>query len=164
MSIFAGQELQRLERQYAEGIKSGEVVEVFRAKGHRFSEATLRKYVQLGLLPKSRRIGVRGRHRGSMGVYPVSIIRLVNDIKSALDGGSTLEEVRLGCVGLSAEVNALRMRYEEVSRRFEEALVRIQDRERQGELTRRLRERCKIMHDNFRELDALAVRIGGRST
>ena len=34
----------------------------------KFSEATLRKYVQLGLLPRSVRVGRKGKHQGSQGI------------------------------------------------------------------------------------------------
>jgi hypothetical protein len=58
MSILSEAEMKRLESKYSEGIASDAVVKLFQGKGLRFSEATLRKYVQLGLLPVSRRVGI----------------------------------------------------------------------------------------------------------
>jgi DNA-binding transcriptional MerR regulator len=162
MATLSASELRRIERQFAGGIKSISVVEIFRAKGHRFSAATLRKYVQLGLLPKSRRVGSRGRHRGSTGLYPVSIVRLVDDIKRALDDGATLEEVRFGDVALSGEVDALRRACDEVMGRFREAAVRLEDRPRRSSLRRVLEAQNRAMAQSFRELERLAVRIGRR--
>jgi hypothetical protein len=107
MGALTTTELRRIEHKFEAGIRSGAVVEIFQGKGHRFSEASLRKYVQLGLLPKSRRVGIRGRHRGSSGLYPVTVVRLINDIKLALDKGATLEEVRFGIVGLASEIDVL---------------------------------------------------------
>ena len=155
-------EIRRIERQFAVGIKSGAVVEIFRAKGHRFSEATLRKYVQLGLLPRSRRVGVRGRHRGSSGLYPIGIVRLVNDIKQALDGGATLEDVRFGQVALTGEVDALRRTCDDVVRRFRESALRLEDGQRRKVLARQLVAQRQALAQSFRELERLAVRIGRR--
>jgi DNA-binding transcriptional MerR regulator len=152
-------ELRRIERQYADGIKSSAVVDIFQGKGHRFSEATLRKYVQLGLLPKSRRVGVRGRHRGSSGLYPVSIVRVVNEIKAALDRGATLDEVRLGTVGLASEVLVLRRAGESVLARFVEALARLEAKQRPACNRLLVRER-RTMTQCCRDLEQLATRIG----
>ena len=85
MALLSATELRRVERDHEDGISSADIVELFSSKGERFSEATLRKYVQLGLLPMSRRVGIRGRHRGSSGLYPVVVVRLINEIKKALE-------------------------------------------------------------------------------
>ena len=47
-----------------------QIVEAFTDAGVRLSEATFRKWVQLGLLPRSRRVGRKGKHQGSLGLYP----------------------------------------------------------------------------------------------
>ncbi|MEM6733022.1 MAG: hypothetical protein AAF658_15805, partial [Myxococcota bacterium] len=65
MALLSEGELRKLEKKYPTGISSADLVSAFSARGERFSEATLRKYVQLGLLPRSQRIGTQGRHRGS---------------------------------------------------------------------------------------------------
>jgi len=163
MGNLNGAELRRIEKQYAEGIKAAAVVDIFQAKGHRFSEATLRKYVQIGLLPKSRRVGVRGRHRGSSGLYPVSIVRLVNDIKQALDAGATLDEVRLGVVGLAGEVSTLRRAAADVLKRFSEAIVQITDAQKRAELKRVLAREVRALQQRLKDLDKLAARMGRRT-
>ena len=53
-------EIERWERERAAGITSGEVVRLFESKGARLSASTFRKYVQVGLLPRSRRVGALG--------------------------------------------------------------------------------------------------------
>ncbi len=156
-------ELRRIERQFAEGIKSADIVQIFKAKGYRFSEATLRKYVQLGLLPKSRRVGVRGRHRGSSGVYPVGIVRLINDIKIALDGGATLEEVRLGNVGLASELQILRKAGEEVVSRFREAIEHTADGKKRSVRKKALGQYARSLDRQVRELEKFASRIAHRT-
>ena len=160
MTSLNATEIRRIEKQFADGIKAGAVVEVFRAKGHRFSEATLRKYVQLGLLPKSRRVGVRGRHRGSSGLYPVGIVRLVNEIKRALEQGATLEEVRFGGVALAGELDVLRHLCDEVLQRFRESIDRNADDGERAGLGRRLVAQRRALVDSLRELTQLSTRIG----
>lgn len=162
MASLNATEIRRIEKQFSAGIKSGAVVDVFRAKGHRFSEATLRKYVQLGLLPKSRRVGARGRHRGSSGLYPVSIVRLVNEIKRALDDGATLEDVRFGYVALTGGIDVSRRACEEALQHFRESILRINDDKQRAVLGRGLVAQRRVLVESFRELDKLAVRIGRR--
>jgi len=87
-------ELARIERDRSAGISSGEVVRLFEAKGARLSESTFRKYVQLGLLPRSRRVGRKGKHTGSAGLYPVSVVRRIALIKRMMAEGYTVEDIR----------------------------------------------------------------------
>src|SRR5689334_24517361 len=87
-------ELARIESEFARGLSAGAIVEIFRPKGVRLSEATFRKYVQSGLLPRSRRVGQKGKHRGSQGLYPVEAVRRINVIKKMMAEGLTLEDIR----------------------------------------------------------------------
>jgi len=161
MSSLRVSELRHIERQYAEGIKSAAIVQIFQSKGYRFSEATLRKYVQLGLLPKSKRVGIRGRHRGSAGLYPVGIIRLVDGIKTALDKGATLEQVRLGDVGLASELEVLRHKTLEVLARFEEATAQVPNAKQRGALKKLVDKERRTSATLLADLARLASRFGG---
>ena len=87
-------EIDRIERERAGGISSGEVVRLFESKGARLSAATFRKYVQAGLLPRSRRVGRKGKHTGSTGLYPVSVVRRIALIKRMMAEGYTVEDIR----------------------------------------------------------------------
>ncbi len=60
----------------------------------RLSEATFRKYVQAGLLPRCRRVGQKGKHRGSQGVYPVDAVRRINAIKMMMAAGLTIDDIK----------------------------------------------------------------------
>ena len=64
------------------------------ARGIKFSEASFRKYVQQGLLPRSKRVGRKGKHRGSLGVYPAKTIRRINSVKQLMADGYTIEEIQ----------------------------------------------------------------------
>ena len=63
-------------------------------KGARLSPSTFRKYVQLGLLPRSRRVGRKGKHTGSTGLYPVAVVRRIALIKRMMAEGYTVEDIR----------------------------------------------------------------------
>jgi hypothetical protein len=162
MTLLSDSELKRLEKKHAVGISSRAVVEAFQDKGARFSEATLRKYVQLGLLPKSQRVGTRGRHRGSTGLYPVMIVRLVNDIKAALDAGSTLDEVRIGRVGLEGEVDTLRIAGERALARFYEAAETHPQRGARPVLRREVDDHRRALESVTRDLERFAARLARR--
>ena len=94
MDYLDDTEIERIERERAAGITSGEVVRLFEGKGARLSAATFRKYVQAGLLPRSRRVGRKGKHTGSTGLYPVSVVRRVAAIKRMMAEGYTVEDIR----------------------------------------------------------------------
>jgi DNA-binding transcriptional MerR regulator len=86
--------LDRIEREHAPGISSGEILDLFAAHGIKFSEATLRKYVQLGLLPRSVRVGRKGKHQGSQGMYPATVVRQIQRIKDMMAQDYTIEEIQ----------------------------------------------------------------------
>ena len=69
-------------------------MELFAARGERLSEATFRKYVQLGLLPRSVRVGRKGKHQGSQGLYPATVVRQLDLIRRLMAEGLTIGEIR----------------------------------------------------------------------
>jgi DNA-binding transcriptional MerR regulator len=87
-------EFDRLEEEHPQGLSAGQIVEFFAPRGVKLAQATFRKYVQLGLLPRSRRVGEKGKHRGSRGLYPAAAVRRISLIKSLMDEGMTLEDIR----------------------------------------------------------------------
>src|SRR4029078_13068143 len=87
-------EFDALEAQHPPAISAAQIVEFFAPRGVKLAQATFRKYVQLGLLPRSRRVGEKGKHRGSRGLYPASAVRRIHVIKSLMDEGMTLEDIR----------------------------------------------------------------------
>lgn len=99
--------LESLERDRPEGLSSREILEFFAAEGFAFSEASLRKYIQLGLLPRSVRIGQKGKHRGSKGVYPVRVVRQILVIKHMISLNFTIEEIQKQFLFLSADLSEL---------------------------------------------------------
>jgi DNA-binding transcriptional MerR regulator len=86
--------LDRIESEHAHGLSSAEILDIFASHGVKFSEATLRKYVQLGLLPRSVRVGRKGKHQGSQGMYPASVVRQIQRIKEMMAQDYTIEEIQ----------------------------------------------------------------------
>jgi len=80
-------EFDALEAEHAGGISAVQIVDFFAPRGVKLAQATFRKYVQLGLLPRSRRVGEKGKHRGSKGLYPASAVRRIHLIKSLMTKG-----------------------------------------------------------------------------
>jgi hypothetical protein len=159
MALLSASELKRIEHRYAEGIDSGAVVQIFQKKGERFSEPSLRKYVQLKLLPTSRRVGTQGRHRGSSGLYPVVVVRLINDIKKALQQGATLDELRYGRVGVLGELQALVRASEAAVDRLREA-TQHQERKKRAALRKELEGRARSLNKELRALIRFTSRLG----
>ncbi len=86
--------LDRLEREHADGMSSATILDILASLGVKFSEATLRKWVQLGLLPRSVRVGRKGKHSGSQGMYPSSILRQILCIKEMMAKNLTIEQIQ----------------------------------------------------------------------
>jgi hypothetical protein len=102
--LLGEEELDEIERQSPEGLTSRQIVDVFTARGIRFSEATLRKYVQLGLLPRSVRVGRKGKHRGSCGIYPANVVRRVNQVRAMMAADLTIEDIQRSFVRFKEDI------------------------------------------------------------
>jgi hypothetical protein len=89
--------LSQIERSHARGLTSAEILDVFARHDIALSEATLRKYVQLGLLPRSVRVGKKGKHQGSQGVYPVGVVRQIVLIKQMMAESFTIGRSKSSC-------------------------------------------------------------------
>jgi len=122
VELLKPEELEELERNFARGVSARTISEIFRARGVRLSEPTFRKYVQHGLLPRSRRVGQKGKHRGSQGLYPVEVVRRINVIKKMMADGHTLEEIRRSFVFFKNHIDQVERGLMEVLGGFEAEL------------------------------------------
>ncbi len=93
-ALLGEEDLRAIETSHASGITAVQIVEVFTSRGVKFSEASFRKYVQQGLLPRSKRVGRKGKHRGSLGVYPAKTVRRINAVKQWMADGFTIEQIQ----------------------------------------------------------------------
>jgi DNA-binding transcriptional MerR regulator len=109
--------LSSLEHQYEAGLTSSALIDVCGAHGIQLSEATLRKYVQLGLLPRSKRVGQKGKHLGSRGMYPVHTIRQLLRIKEMMAESYTIQEIRRDFLFVRTDIEQLEQTLAASSRR-----------------------------------------------
>jgi len=124
------EELDRLEQEHPKGMSVQQIVEAFTARGERLTEATFRKYVQLGLLPRSVRVGRKGKNRGSQGLYPSTAVRQIAHIRHLMSQGFTIEEIQKELLFVRGDVEALGRQLERVYGAIRTAL---QEREQKGE-------------------------------
>ncbi len=105
--LLVEEELNEIERAWPGGLTSRQIIDVFTTRGVRFSEATLRKYVQLGLLPRSVRVGRKGKHRGSCGLYPAEVVRRVNQVRAMMACDLTIEEIQRSFARFKDEIERI---------------------------------------------------------
>jgi hypothetical protein len=111
---IADEVLDRLERDHPQGITSAEILDTFASLNVKFSEATLRKYVQLGLLPRSVRVGRKGKHQGSQGLYPASVVRQILRIKEMMAEDYTIDEIQREFLFVRGDIEDLERSIEKV--------------------------------------------------
>jgi hypothetical protein len=99
--------LETIEKDYAQGLTSKEILAVCAEHQISLSEATLRKYVQLGLLPRSVRVGSKGKHQGSKGVYPVRVVRQILLVKAMMAQDFTIEQIQSEFLFLRGDLEQL---------------------------------------------------------
>jgi hypothetical protein len=121
-AILDEEELVAIESASPDGLSSAEIVEAFLRRGVKFSEATFRKYVQLGLLPRSTRVGMKGKHKGSRGIYPVGSIRQINEIRRMMALDYTIDEIRHELAFVGGELEELRRILNLIVQRLEKSI------------------------------------------
>ena len=117
--LLLEEELGEIERHSPSGLTSRQIVDVFSSRGLRFSEATLRKYVQLGLLPRSVRVGRKGKHSGSCGIYPADVVRRVNQVRVMMAEDLTIEDIQRSFARFKDEIERVEKGVRELIAGFE---------------------------------------------
>jgi DNA-binding transcriptional MerR regulator len=158
--LLSDRELSEIEQAHPDGITAVQIVDVFTSRDVRFSEATFRKYVQQGLLPRSRRIGRKGKHRGSLGVYPAKTVRRINAIKRLMLDGYTIEEIQEQFLRYTDAIESLEEGFSEILARFDEEVEspRFDNREKRN-LKREIAEAKKTADDLVRRIEGLSQRV-----
>ncbi|MBN2493245.1 MAG: MerR family transcriptional regulator [Deltaproteobacteria bacterium] len=157
--LLSSAELEQIEKAYPDGTTSQQVVSLFQSRGIKLSEATFRKYVQLGLLPTSKRVGQKGKHRGSRGLYPVGVFRRINLIKQMMDQGLTLEEIRESFLSIRGDLEALSGAIEKL---FADLDARIERLEAEGETVAKLDKEISTARSAAESWMKRVERIGSR--
>jgi DNA-binding transcriptional MerR regulator len=161
VELLGPDEIERIERDFATGLPARAILEIFRPKGVRLSEATFRKYVQAGLLPRSRRVGKKGKHRGSQGVYPVEAVRRINAIKKMMAEGMTLEDIKRSFVFFKNHIDQVDRGLVEVLNHFEVELTGRPFGDRQK---RELAEKLESLRGRASELVRDVSKLGSAVT
>lgn len=159
-TILTEGEIVRIERAHPDGLTSAQIVQIFRSRGARFSEATLRKYVQLGLLPRSRRVGTKGKHRGSHGIYPRATVRRINAIKRMMQSDLTIEDIQRAFGNFKQRVDELDVAVGDLLGEFERELDKPRfDRSLRPSLQRDIDQARETAADLMRQLVQIETRI-----
>jgi len=151
---FTRAEIESVERERSAGITSAEVVRLFESKGVRLSAPTFRKYVQVGLLPRSWRVGRKGKHKGSTGLYPVSVVRRIALIKRMMAAGYTVEDIRGSFV-------TVRNRLEDVEKGLAELVADLGLKAREHPRRRRFEEELGRAEREARRALGRLEKVGG---
>lgn len=158
---FSEADFAEIEASHAEGLSTHEVVALFAAHGERLSEATFRKYVQLGLLPRSVRVGRKGKHRGSQGLYPAAIVRQIELIRGLMAQGHTIQDIQREFMCLRSEIDALARQLSQVLGALAQSL---QERSNEDEIVGRALLDARAMADALIEkLRAIEERLAMRA-
>lgn len=163
--IWTEQELAAVERAHPSGMTVQQIVEVFAARGEKLTEATFRKYVQVGLLPRSVRVARKGKQRGSQGLYPVSVVRQIDEIRRLMSQGYTMEEIQRELLFIRGDLEGLGRQLERIYAAIDAAL---EERSRAGaavdELaTRHLEEARELGRQLVDRLQGIEKRMSMRA-
>jgi 3-methyladenine DNA glycosylase/8-oxoguanine DNA glycosylase len=155
--------LTALEKASPDGLTSAEILDFFARNGIALSEATLRKYVQLGLLPRSVRVGRKGKHQGSQGVYPVSVARQILIIKKMMAEDVTIERIQREFLFIRNDVVELEHTLAEIFDKLGDVM-----RERRTEGTTQAVQRDvsgarALSKDLVARLEAIEAKLGSRT-
>jgi DNA-binding transcriptional MerR regulator len=161
MELLGPEEIERIERDYAGGLPARAILEIFRPRGVQLSEATFRKYVQAGLLPRSRRVGRKGKHQGSRGLYPVEAVRRINAIKKMMAEGHTLEDIKRSFLFHKNHIDQLERDLAEVLNGFQ---LELGGRPFGGEYRRALEEQLANLRRRAQDLVRDVARLGSAVT
>jgi hypothetical protein len=158
--LLSDRDLDEVEKANPEGLTAAQVVESFTKKGAKLSEATFRKYVQLGLLPRSKRVGRKGKHQGSMGLYPPTVMRRVNAIKQMMSDGYTIEEIQRSFLKFKDEIEQLERGLKDLFTGFEREVRAAElDAGKKKTLARDLADAQKVADDLLGRIETLERQI-----
>ncbi len=122
--LLSEPDLKRIEKAHPDGLTSAQIISIFQGRGARLSEATFRKYVQLGLVPRCKRVGSKGKHKGSHGIYPCATVRRINAIKKLMANSYTIEEIQRSFSNFKEKIDEIEASLDDLFKGFERELAR----------------------------------------
>src|SRR5689334_14877977 len=158
------EQLAAVERDHAEGLSTHQVVQLFATHGEPLTEATFRKYVQLGLLPRSVRVGRKGKHRGSQGLYPATIVRQIELVRRLMAQGYTIQEIQEEFVFLGSEIDGVARQLRRLLQAIERAAApRERDARVDDVIARAIADARALAEDLIGRLQSIEQRLAMRA-
>ncbi len=157
---WSEEDLAGIERAHPRGMTVQQIVDVFATRGEKLTEATFRKYVQLGLLPRSVRVARKGKRRGSQGLYPASVVRQIDSIRRLMSQGYTMEEIQREFLFIRGDIEELTRQLERIYAAVEGALA---DRELDDFAGKQLSEAKELGRELLTRLDGIGKRMSMRA-
>lgn len=159
-TLLKEQDLVQIEKAHPYGLTSAQIIQIFQSRSVRLSEATFRKYVQLGLLPHSRRVGSKGKHRGSCGIYPCATVRRINSIKKMMEGDLTIEEILQSFTNFKKQIDAVEASLDALLTGFEREITKPRfDYAERRDLSSEINQAKETATDLVRRIMDLETRI-----
>ena len=155
--------LARIEKRHQAGLTSAEILDVFAVHGIALSEATLRKYIQLGLLPRSVRVGRKGKHQGSQGIYPVQVVREILRIKEMLAEDYTIEQIQREVLFMRSDLQALEQTLTSIFDKIDDVLDRKKREGATQAVAREVGDARALSKDLMDRLAAIEAKLVARS-
>ena len=155
--------LAKIEREFAQGLSSAQILDLFATHGVQLSEATLRKYVQLGLLPRSVRVGRKGKHQGSQGIYPVGVVRQILRIKQMMAEDYTIEQIQREFLFMRSDLQALEHTLESLFEKLDRIVLEKKKDATAKAVVRDVSDARAISKDLLARLGAIESRLTSRS-
>ena len=132
---------------------------MFAQHGIPLSEATLRKYVQVGLLPRSVRVGRKGKHQGSQGLYPAGVVRQILRIKSMMAESYTIEQIQREFLFMQSDLQLLERTLASVFSKLAGILKERRAERTTSLLARQVNEARTMSQDLLARLAAIEARL-----
>lgn len=155
--------LAQLEKAHVAGFTSAEILDVFARHDVQLSEATLRKYVQLGLLPRSVRVGRKGKHQGSQGVYPVGVVRQILRIKQMMSESYTIEQIQREFLFIRSEVEQLESMLGRIFKKLDGVLKERKTEKVTSAVQRDVVDARSLSKELMARLEAIETKLTSRS-
>ena len=155
--------LSEIERGHQRGFTSVEILDVLASHGVPLSEATLRKYVQLGLLPRSVRVGRKGKHQGSQGIYPVHVLRQILRIKKMMAESYTIEQIQKEFLFIRNDVEQLEQMLTRIFRKLDGVLKERKREANTQAMHRDVGDARSLSRDLMARLEAIETKLTSRT-
>ncbi len=153
----------RIEQENASGLTSAQILDVCATHGVALSEATLRKYVQLGLLPRSVRVGRKGKHKGSQGVYPVSVVRQIVRIKRMMANDYTIEQIQREFLFVRSEIDQLERTLDSIFAKLQTVSDEKKNESYAKAVAREVADARELAKSLLAQLEAIETKLTSRS-